>query len=431
MDDKLKYPNYGAMVRAQPPVLQTVGQGVKPVADVTKRAFPSTVAVGQGAQDSMVGQSLPRQAGGAVRAAPALALGVGSDVLRSAGLASRAVFGPYTNAAAEFGRGFVGASDVKPAPQATSVLTTPIRDGVPGAQGRRVLDTSAPLSELNALPGLSAQRDFSSAKIVPTNFAAASAGSSTPGGPTSGGAEGTADQRQTIKVEKQANGVLSFTGVGNGGTGVQYTGLPNFTTQQGGAGKGYVGAGFNLAEQNARMAAALQGFRDFDRQKQFDESIQNVVSGKGGPVGVAQNKIALASLGDLVQRQMANENATSVATINANTQKRGQDLGLKGDLARVGASIYGVDVGAATADKGFEVEKQKAAAAIEAAQAKARTGKAMTAKDQTALFVFAGLNADGTPRTPAQQAEVERRYASSFGNRDSLASLMSAYQADE
>lgn len=397
--------------------VKAAGDARKFATDVVRpamqQAFPGVAAVAQGVKEDMAGKSLPRQAGMAVRAAPVAAVGVGADVLRSVGLASKAVFGPYMAAATEFGRG-LGGSTADAAPTTVAPVVKPVAPVAAAPTPVRPVTTSTPGA---GLP--------SAAQIASDKARATTAQS------ISDTAMGIAPAAQpaNINVSRQANGNLSFSGTG-GGTGVTYSGMPNWTSTKGGAGQGSVGGGFNLAEQNARMAAALQGFRDFDRQKQFDESIQNVVSGKGGPVGVAQNKIALANLGDVVQRQMANENATSVATINANTQKRAQDLGLKGALARVGASIYGVDVGAATADKGFEVEKQKASAAIAAAEAKARTGKAMTAKDQTALFVFAGLNADGTPRTPAQQAEVERRYASSFGNRDSLSSLMSAYQVE-
>lgn len=386
--------------------VKAAGDARKFATDVVRpamqQAFPGVAAVAQGVKEDMAGKSLPRQAGMAVRAAPVAAVGVGADVLRSVGLASKAVFGPYMAAATEFGRG-LGGSTADAAPTTVAPVVKPVAPVAAEPTPVRPATTSTPGAGLPSAAQIASDK---ARATIAQNISDTAMGIA------------PAAQPANINVSRQANGNLSFSG------------MPNWTSTKGGAGQGSVGGGFNLAEQNARMAAALQGFRDFDRQKQFDESIQNVVSGKGGPVGVAQNKIALANLGDVIQRQMANENATNVATINANTQKRAQDLGLKGDLARVGASIYGVDVGAATADKGFEVEKQKAAAAIASAQIKARTGKAMTAKDQTALFVFAGLNADGTPRTPAQQAEVERRYASSFGNRDSLSSLMSAYQVE-
>ena len=79
------------------------------------------------------------------------------------------------------------------------------------------------------------------------------------------------------------------------------------------AGKGGIGystggsmgnTGFDLASQNAKMASALQGIRDFDRQKQVDSLVDAISSGAGGAVGVAQNKMALAGLGDIVQQQM-------------------------------------------------------------------------------------------------------------------------------
>ncbi len=246
-----------------------------------------------------------------------------------------------------------------------------------------------------------------------------------------------AAQPTNINVTRQPNGVLSFSGVGGGdGTGaVRYSGMPNWTSKQGGAGMGaadFGGQAFKPAQ--AEIAAGrgvLSGEKPDPMMSQFNSLMGAIGRGEGGPVGVAQNKIALQALAPLLERQMAGKTSTEVAKIGSETQRRGQDLGLQGEMARVGASVYGTDVGAETAGKGFEVEKQKAAASIAAARAKAAAGKPTTMKDKTALFVFAGLNADGTPRTPEQQAEVERRYASSFGNRDSLASLMQAYQTEE
>jgi hypothetical protein len=402
--------------------VKAVGDAKRIANDVVRpamqRGFPGVAAVAQGAREDMAGQSLPRQAGTLVRAVPAAAVGVGADVLRSAGLASNAVFGPYMNAASEFGRGLMGstastapamAATVKPAAPVVPAITQPEPKYTPGA----------------GLPSASQIASERSRAMSSQN--------------TNDAATGIGGGSLNVNVMRQPNGNLSFSGQG-GGEGVNYTGMPTWSSQSGGAGKGGIGystsgamgnSGFDLSSQNAKMAAALQGIRDIDRQKKIDEYTSAIASGSGGAVGVAQNKIALAGLGDIVQRQMANDNATGINQTNDATRRAGIAADLTMSNARDATSRYGIDTQAKTAQEGFEVEKQKAAASIAAARAKVAAGKPTTTKDKTALFVFAGLNADGTPRTPAQQAEVERRYASSFGNRDSLSSLMQSYQQPE
>jgi len=304
-----------------------------------------------------------------------------------------------------------------------------------------------PMAGLNALPGIEGQKDWSSAQAVGTKFGLPSAGQIALDKAHSASAQQASDQAigigggssnnpLNVNVTRQANGNLSFSGVG-GGEGVNYTGMPKWSSQSGGAGRGGIGystggsmgnSGFDLASQNAKMASALQGIRDFDRQKKVDAYTDAIASGVGGAVGVAQNKIALAGLGDIVQQQMRGDNAASINQTNDATRRASiaADVGMS--AARDATSRYGVDTQAKTAQTGFEVEKQKAAAAMAAAQIRAAAGKPATMKDKTALFVFGGRNADGTARTPEQQAEVERRYAYSFGNRDSLAGLMQSYQ---
>lgn len=385
MDDKLKYPNYGAMVRAQPPVLQTVGQGVRPIVDTLE-------------QQQQIRKSLPVVAGALANQAPKV-LGV-----PAAGIANAVARG-----VADFQTGFTGQ---KYSPQQFEAKSfTDIfgsRKAVPNSAS--VAAASPVFAAVKPDAGYIAGAGLPSREQVAADKARARVAQE-----VSDRAVGVfappSTQPTSINAERQANGVLSFTGVGNGGTGVQYTSLPNFTTQQGGAGKGsfsVVESGFNLAEQNARMASALQGIRDFDRQKKADELIDAIASGRGGAVGVAQNKIALASLGDLVQRQMANESATSVATINANTQKRGQDLGLKGDLARVGASIYGIDMAADTAKMQAAVAEKKIETAAKAAAA-SKTGANLKALQEAQTIAYKNqLMSDFMPdgkalKTPAQR----------------------------
>lgn len=326
----------------------------------------------------------------------------------------------------------MGMGGAAPAAPAAPVTTKP---GVLGPLP--ALNQQPPLAELNALPGIAGVKDWSGARVARTGWEPSqlpSAAQVASDKSRAASAQAASDARlgmqpagapAAIDVKRQANGVLSFTGSGGDGTGaVKYSGMPNWTSQRGGAGQGSVGAGFNLGEQNQRMAAALQGIQAMDLQKKADSLIDAMASGAGGAVGVAQNKAAMAALGPLIERQMANENALKTTGMTTATQARGQDLGLTGEMARVAATNRSTDVGASTADKQLEVEKQKAAAVIQAAREKAAAGKPTTLKDQTALFVFSGKNADGTPRTPAQQAALELRYAATFGNRDSYMGML-------
>lgn len=225
-----------------------------------------------------------------------------------------------------------------------------------------------------------------------------------------------------INVQRQANGVLEFSGKGGGdGTGaVNYTGLPKWTSAQGGAGQGAVGGGFNLAEQNARMASALQGIRGMDRQARADEMVDAMASGTGGAVGVAQNKAAMQALGPLIERQMAGENATGVAKIGAETTRRGQDLGLQGEMARTKAAIYGTDVGAQTADADRRVEMDKVRASVLNAKAKAAAGKPLSQVEQLGLQIFEGK----AFKTPEARKAAMSEYVQMFKGADPLQQMM-------
>lgn len=225
-----------------------------------------------------------------------------------------------------------------------------------------------------------------------------------------------------INVQRQANGVLAFSSNGGGdGTGaVTYNGLPSWKSAQGGAGQGAVGGGFNLAEQNARMASALQGIRGMDRQARADEMVDAMASGTGGAVGVAQNKAAMQALGPLIERQMAGENATGVAKIGAETTRRGQDLGLKGEMARVDASIYGTDVGAQTAAADREVEIDKVRASVLNARAKAAAGKPLSQVEQLGLQIFEGK----AFKTPEARKAAMSEYVQMFKGADPLQQMM-------
>ena len=226
------------------------------------------------------------------------------------------------------------------------------------------------------------------------------------------GVQGDTAQPTNIDVRRQANGVLSFSGSGGGGA-VNYTGMPSWKSAQGGAGQGAVGGGFNLGEQNARMAVALQGIQGMDRQAKADGMVDAMASGAGGAVGVAQNKAAMQALGPLLERQMANQNATGIANTGAETTRRGQDLGLKGEMARVKASVYGTDVGAQIAREGHEIEKERVAVSLSAAKAKASGDPLKVRQAQLLELEYTaktGLDANtGKPVSEAQRNQIYQR----------------------
>lgn len=196
-------------------------------------------------------------------------------------------------------------------------------------------------------------------------------------------------QPNNIDVRRQANGVLSFSGSGGGGA-VNYTGMPNWASAQGGAGQGAVGGGFNLAEQNTRMATALKGIRDMDRQAEFDRTAK------------------ANDLGPLLERQMAGENATGIAQIGAETTRRGQDLSLESEMARVNASIYNTDVGARTAKGNQDIERERTALSLVAAKAKA-SGDPLKVRQAQLLELEYAAKTGLDPNTGKAISEIQRK----------------------
>ena len=221
---------------------------------------------------------------------------------------------------------------------------------------------------------------------------------------------GVSGQPTNIGVRRQANGVLEFSGQGGGdGTGaVTYSGLPNWKSAQGGAGQGsadFGGQAFKPAQ--AAVAAANSPMTA------YSETADAIGRGEGGAVGVAQNKAKLAALAPLLERQMANENSTGVAKIGAETTRRGQDLGLKGEMARVDASIYGTDVGAQTAREAQDIERERVAVAQSAAKAKASGDPLKVRQAQLLELEYAaktGMDANtGKQLSEAQRTQLYKR----------------------
>ena len=361
-DDKLKYPNYGAMVRAQPPLMQTVGQGVRPIADTLN-------------EQAQIKKALPVIAGAMANQAPKV-LGV-----PAAGIANA-----VSRGVADFQTGFTGQkynpqqfeaksfTDMFGGRGASRALATPPAVVPPVAAAATPVRPATTYTPGAGLPSAAQIASDKARATIAQNIS-----------DTAMGVAPTA-QPANINVSRQANGNLSFSGTG-GGTGVTYSGMPNWTSNKGGAGQGSVGGGFNLAEQNAKMSAALQGMQEFDRQKKVDTLTDAIASGAGGAVGVAQNKIALAGFSDILKQQMAGKSNAETAKLTAETQRRGQDLGLKGDMARVEASKYGVDVGAKTAAAQAAVDEKKIAAAAKAATAN-KTGANLLALQQAQTVAY-------------------------------------------
>lgn len=284
------------------------------------------------------------------------------------------------------------------------------------------------------LPGIDGVKDWGGAQVVNTRFA--SSAKSQPKWEADTGnspiaqfyraqqAE-TAPQAQptSINVRRQANGVLEFSGSGGGnGTGaVSYTGLPNWKSTQGGAGQGSADFGGEAFKPAQAALAQPPGNPLLDRYQQLTEQ---VASGSGGIVGTLQARSALRALGPIIERQMANENsvtttrmgnenAMGVARMREETGRRGQDLGLQGEMARVNASIYGTDVGARTAREAQEAEKYRTALTMSAAVAKASGDPEKIIKSQLLQLEYAaktGLDpTTGQPISEEQRKQLEQR----------------------
>ena len=380
------------------PVLTTVGRGVRPAANVLR-------------EQAQIRKALPVLAGALANQAPKVlgvpAAGVANAVSRGIADFQTGFTGqryrPQQFEAKSFTDLFGGQKPAAAAPAAVPTVATPAEPARPAA--------------LAYTPGAG----LPSMSQVASDKARANAAQT-----ASDSQLGITPQAQptNINVRRQPNGVLAFSGAGGAG-GVNYTGLPSWTSAQGGAGQGAVGSGFNLAEQNARMATALQGIQSMDQQTKANEMIDAMASGAGGAVGVARNKAAMQALGPLIERQMSNENATGVAKLGAETTRRGQDKSLQGEMARIGASIYGTDVGAQTADADRQVEMDKVRASVLVAKAKAAAGKPLSQTEQLGLQIFEGKQF----KTPEARKAAMAEYVQMFKGGDPLSQMIAELMA--
>lgn len=418
-DDKLKYPNYGAMVRAQPPLMQTVGQGTRSVADAGMQAAKNLETTRAGAMKvaGALANQAPKVLGvPAAGIANAVAKGVANFQTGFTG----DTYKPQRFEAKSFTDMFGGQGVAPSVPTTVAPVVKPAAAAEPEPQG---ITTPVDTGPRKMPPGARWVEDTTSDLAKFRQAQMGQAGTAAPAAPTA------------INVSRQANGNLSFSGVGGGdGTGaVTYGGLPSWTSAKGGAGQGSVGGGFNLAEQNAKMAATLQGIQEFDRQKKVDTLTDAIASGAGGAVGVAQNKIALAGFSDILKQQMAGKSNAEIAKLTAETQRRGQDLGLQGEMARVAGSKYGVDVGAQTAAAQTAVDEKRIAAAAKAATAN-KTGANLKALQEAQTIAYknqlmSDFMPDGKTMKTVAQREADMLKLGRI-NKDASAFMYGAMQSE-
>jgi hypothetical protein len=387
------------------PLATTVGRGVRPVADAVAK--------------------LPGLAGAIANQSPKLlgvpAAGIANVVARGvadfqSGFTGEK-FKPQQFEGKSFTDLFGGADSAVPRASATA---SPVGAAVPAQPAA----AGSPLSGLNELPGLASVKDFSGAQFGVLNRGLPSPEQIASDKARAAASQAASDARlgitpsgglpAQINVTRQPNGNLSFTGSGGDGTGaVNYTGLSNFKSQAGGAGQGSVGEGFNLAEQNQRLATALAGFRENDLQERVTQLADDISSGAGGLFGPKRNKAALAELAPLLVRQQENKNATRVANLNAATLRRGQDFDLQAETARTNEATRRTNLDAFGAAQNRKLTAQeldlRAAIALDA-----RSGNPKQVADarvaEVAYMRQTGLTLDGKRLDPGYHAELLKNH---------------------
>ena len=220
-----------------------------------------------------------------------------------------------------------------------------------------------------------------------------------------------------IGVTRQANGVLSFSGSGGDGSGgVVYTGLPNFKSQQGGAGQGAVDFGGQAFHPAQQAIASGQGFGAPQTPLATAQGLaEKIASGAGGPVGVAQNHLALQALSGVLSTTIQGQSSQATARIGAGAQRYAADRGFDENAARVGAELAGQNVQKQIHAQGnvtaLEGQKIRAAAINRAGSRRLASSQAdhQEAVNQMAALAYSGKNPDGTPATPAQSAVYLQR----------------------
>lgn len=353
------------------PVLTTIGRGVRPMASALQ-------------ERDQIKKTLPALAGALANQAPKV-LGVPAAGIANA--ASRGI--------ADFQTGFTG-QKYRPQQFEAKSFTDLFASQKPAAAPLAAPPAGLPRfqrPETTYTPGAG----LPSAAQVASDKARASTAQAASDMRLSA-QPGVSRQPTNIGVRRQANGVLEFSGQGGGdGTGaVSYSGLPNWTSAQGGAGQGAADFG-GQAFKPAQAAVAQTNRDNASGMTEYKALADKIGRGVGGAVGVAQNKAQLAALAPMIERQMANENAMGVAKLGAETTRRGQDQGLKGEMARVGATNFGTTVGAQTAAADREVEQEKIQATLLAAWSKAAAGKPLNQIEQLGLEIFEGKQFKGNP----------------------------------
>jgi hypothetical protein len=168
------------------------------------------------------------------------------------------------------------------------------------------------------------------------------------------------------------------------------------------------------------MASALQGIREFDLNKQRADLIDRISSGAGGPVGVAQNKMALAGLGDMLDTSSRNATALQTAGIQAGTQMAGQKSAEQIAANRDVTMKYGYDTQAKSqaADQALKKQELDLRAAIAEAGKSGDPQKVAQARLLNVEYMTrTGIDpTTGKPITPAQLEQLQRNKILSGSN---------------
>lgn len=279
----------------------------------------------------------------------------------------------------------------------------------PGATGMLpAMGQQPPLAGMNDLPGIAGVKDWSGIQMANTGFAAPGGAQppSTPLGEKLRGVHYDGGNADIYATSTRKDGKFnSFTGVGD-------PARPNWENRPENR-QDHLAA---VARADKDKAAVVQMARNYaaqgDREGAARMALNDPVAAAAVENEVKKQQLTRAALagnataGGVLRQMMADETALTTTGMTTATQQRGQDIGLQGTKAQVGATRYGADVGAATADKQMEVDKQKFAAAADAAVAGKsganRKAAAQAAYQEMMNNLLSPTKPDGTSKSSAE-----------------------------
>ncbi len=389
---------------AGPPLLTTVGAGLRTGADTATDIAQAAEAKRRAALavTGVVADSAPKVLG-VPMAGIANFMQNAKNQLQAGynGTSVPATVSPFT---ALSGTQLLGLGNANAAPVSAA--------GIPST-----LPASAPIAAPAALPPLRSNTSYTQGAGLPSDTQIASdkvrASTAQAASDAAMGISSTpAVAPANINVARQANGILGFSGSGGNATGgVVYTGLPKWTSQGGGAGQGSVDVGGESFRPAQQAIVSGQGWNAGSTPLALAQKYAAAIAaGEGGPVGVANNHMALQALAPMLTQTMLGQTQLGVAGLGAQTQRYAADLGERENAARVGMG-YGEQ------ETQKQIEAERAAAGINQAQIRgqymSRAGQTRLASAQaeqqerinalTHLYT-SGTNPDGTKATPAQRA---------------------------